>query len=296
VHKVEKTDLDEVTKIPAQNVVIPAQNVVIPAQNVVNSAQNVVMPTANVVNPTTDVVNKNDTESDNKSFVCEKCNRLFARAYTLKRHLSQCKGYDSLTCPDCHMVFTSRHTRHYHKKVCKGSPEESTASSSTTNNYNQCTINNNSNNNNINNNIQVNIQCFNHENLDYISHEFAKQCLDSGVFGVNPMLDKIYFDKEHPENCNVKLRSLKNSLVEVFKDHQWVPQGLCVTIDRMITNAALAIMKSVSHPDIDFTNHEIISNINSIQNIKPEHKKRIREDTKSKLVARRDLDDSDKST
>ena len=154
---------------------------------------------------------------------------------------------------------------------------------------NQCTVNNNNTTNNNNMHVNIHINAFGQENVEHITTEFAKACLELGVFGVIPMLDKIYFNKEHPENFNVKLQSMKNSLVEVKTKDEWQPQGLYGTVDRMLDNSGNHIIckatPGLSH--VDLASDKIVGQIDSIKNIKPEAKRKLREHTKARLVQRR---------
>lgn len=107
------------------------------------------------------------------------------------------------------------------------------------------------------------------------------------------MLDKIYFDPEHPENHNVELTSLKNSLVNVFMNGDWVAQGLNNTIQNMITNSTLTIR---NHPVVvdavkdamKQKDNDIMHKYGEFTKIEPSMQKKIQERTKAKLVARRD--------
>lgn len=110
-----------------------------------------------------------------------------------------------------------------------------------------------------------------------------------GWHGIIPMIDKIYFNPEHPENFNVKLTSLKNSLVEVRKNDTWKPQGLNDTIDKMIdTSGTQIICKASKHiTSENIAQEDIVNNIDSIRNIKPDAKRKLRERTKARLVERR---------
>jgi ferritin-like metal-binding protein YciE len=137
------------------------------------------------------------------------------------------------------------------------------------------------------NNVVININNFGEETKEYITVEFARKCLEQGAYGIQHMLDVLYFNDEHPENNSVRMRSLKNSLVEVMKDTKWECRGLNDTIDTMINTSRSEILSKGIDTKTEPT-MENLANIDSIQNIEPTKKKRIREKTKSKLVQRRD--------
>jgi hypothetical protein len=272
-----------------QNVANPPQNVANPPQNVANPPQNVANTPQNVAN--TVVGNNSDTQANKTRFTCERCGNDYSRKDSLRRHKEVCLGSGHLSCADCGKTFNNRHAKYHHKKVCTGEREvvadpqtQPSASSIVNNNYNQCEINNN---NNIQNNIQINITNFNHENTEYITEEFARKCFDAGVHGLNPMIDKLYFDDEHPENHNVKLKSLNHSLVEIKTEKGWIPYGMQNVIDQIINNSSGTIIFKVQGLGLNL--EDDLMKINAIQNINGENKKKIRERTKSRLVLRREM-------
>jgi hypothetical protein len=173
--------------------------------------------------------------------------------------------------------------------------------SSIVNNINNTTNNTVNNTNNINNTINVggnviqnniHINSFGNENKDYIAIEFIRQCLNQGSYGISPMIDKIYFDPEHPENHNVELESFKNRLVKVVQENQWQFASLLNTVDQMITKASTFIVSTLAQEIMEKIptkeGQDTMVNVQSIQNIEPHMKKRIREHTKGRLARRRD--------
>lgn len=144
-------------------------------------------------------------------------------------------------------------------------------------------------NNNFIGNVNITINTFGQESKEYISLDFARTCLELGWCGVEKMMDKIYFDKQHPENHNVKLKSLKNHLVEVFKGHGWEARGLNDTLDTMINHSGSEIINKVTNVIINEPSEENVMSLQAISNLKPSHKKRIKERAKGKLVYRRDV-------
>jgi hypothetical protein len=238
---------------------------------------------------------KKSASSDGKSkkYQCTKCNKGYDKPSLLKKHEEVCSGpKSSMTCPNCSMVFDTRQAKYKHKFKCENTQTITNNTNNITNNNQQTNSHNtNTTNNNVNshNNYHVHIHMhnFGEENREHLQVDFIKQCFALGPHGVSPMIDKIFFDKEHPENHNVKLISLKHSLCEVFKDHEWVPHGLKDIIDRMITKCADTILDHVSGEIIANPTQEKLLQVSSIQNMEPRIKKTIQERTRGKLVARR---------
>jgi hypothetical protein len=80
------------------------------------------------------------------------------------------------------------------------------------------------------NNITINN--YGSENIDHIlqDHEFMTRCVKTMLSeGIPELLRKIHFDDEHPENQNVRLRSLKRDLMEIFADRWKVVPGTKTT-------------------------------------------------------------------
>ena len=102
------------------------------------------------------------------------------------------------------------------------------------------TINSNNHNNTTNNttinNIKLNI--FGKENLEYLVSEpkfkeMMIRCLTNTDTGYIQLMDKIYFNKAHPENMNIKKTNSKDDYIKCFNGTSW---------DVMYSNNALEIV------------------------------------------------------
>ncbi len=226
-------------------------------KNVTVFTENVTLFTENVT-----LFPKNVTLfKDNKK--CERCGKTFSRSDYTKKHMETCKGptIDSHTCEGCSKTFTHRNVIYKHKQICKKYIALEQRRS---------------------------IRNFQEENTEYISYDFAKSCFDMGVFGIPAMLDKIYFDDEHPENHNVKLKSLNQSLASVYSNEKWVAQSLPHTIDRIIHNSAGIIISKRTSAGKPIDAELDLPNLNTLMNIPVENKKVLRERVKAILVDRRE--------
>jgi len=236
-------------------------------QNVASDPQNVAGDPQNVAGDPSEIL------------TCEQCAKVFSRKDNLTRHMMNCDGIQSLECSLCHTVFKNRWTKSRHVQICTG-PTATTniiTTNNTINNINQGTINNN--------NIQITINNFGEENLSYISQEFLEKCFNTEATGIRTVLDKIYFDHNHPENHNVRLTSLRHAITEVYKDNQWIPKGLYDTIEKMIlksTSLIITTLVTTTTPT-----EETMDMLRSLQSIPGKSKTKLFNNAKGNLIARR---------
>ena len=293
--------------MPCANVQSSAVNVQSSAVNVQSSAVNVQSSAVNVQSLEGVTGNGRDNTENLAENVschhkCPTCYMDFRRNKDLRAHIPRCKHISNpLECEKCHRILQTRSALSMHRHRCDGvsDPAVETANSQTY--IGQQTViqnQNNTVNNTINvagdlNNNTLIINNFGSENKDYIAIEFIRQCLNQGHHGISPMIDKIYFDPEHPENHNVGLESFKNKLVKVVQDNKWQFASLLNTIDTMISKASTFILTSlqkeiVDNIQIEARAAETMANVQSIQSLEPQVKKRLREHTKGRLARRRD--------
>lgn len=222
---------------------------------------------------------KQQLSNPEKNYKCEHCCKSFATRSGLAYHKKQCKKNSVIEKMQDEIESLRQKV-----ELLEHLQNDKVSNSQPTNNI---TITGDNNVSNVNN-ITVNINTFGKENKDYITLEFARQCFEMGGYGIQRMLDIIYFDNNNPDNHNVRMKSLKNSLVEVMKDGKWEVRGLNDTIDTMINNSSTHIMANVGDMYTKNPTSDNIANAYAITNIQPEKRKRIRERTKSKLVDRRE--------
>ena len=155
-----------------------------------------------------------------EEFNCKTCNKLYKTKRHLINHETMCKKVDNLTCPRCMISFTNRHNKNRHIKAdkCKARSiihaRAPNIQNITNNNINQTNIQNN---NNITNKFIINN--FGSERTDHICHEDIIKILTSGQNTIPLYIEKKHFDKEFPENHNIKY-TLENKC-KVFEDNDW---------------------------------------------------------------------------
>lgn len=134
--------------------------------------------------------------------------------------------------------------------------------------------------------VHFHLNNFGNENINHLTSDFKLECFRAGALGVLQWMKQVWFNESHPENFNIRLLSLKNMLVQVFQDPEWVARGFNEIIDQMIQMSSSDIILS-SEPLKQGPRNDVVYNMNAIQNISPGIKKKIKEFTKSSLVNRR---------
>lgn len=81
-------------------------------------------------------------------------------------------------------------------------------------------------------NIQLNN--FGQENTSYLTPEFLTYCLRNPKKGMPSLIEKIHYNKDYPENHNLRCKSLKNNVFERFIDAQWTLCDASNTLDELI--------------------------------------------------------------
>ena len=76
---------------------------------------------------------------------------------------------------------------------------------------------------NITNNNYIIINSFGEENTEYLRNDesFIKKCIESPMQSIQKYLDAVHFNKEHPENNNIKLTNLQSPFMDYFKNGNW---------------------------------------------------------------------------
>jgi hypothetical protein len=104
---------------------------------------------------------------------------------------------------------------------------------------------------NITHNNYIIINSFGEENLDYLTqdHHFLKKCIESPLLSVQKYLDYVHFNKEHPENTNIKLTNLQSPFMDYFKNGIWNKVEQRVMIPRIISKSVKVINEIMSSQD-----------------------------------------------
>ena len=164
-------------------------------------------------------------------FKCKYCFKIYSKNSNLNKHLKSCKK--------------KTHVENNKDIKIKGLEEKvdklvetmnilleqknNSETNNTTNNNNNTTNNSNSNNTNNNNNncnndnsMNIHINNYGCENKDYITKDYLIKLLKEPFQAIPKLIEYTHFNKDHPENQNIKLPNKKQPYVKVLKGDKWV--------------------------------------------------------------------------
>lgn len=107
-------------------------------------------------------------------------------------------------------------------------------------------------------NIQNNfvLKTFGHESLDHLPDTFLHHCFANKGEGMTTLIREIHFDKECPENHNVRLKSTKQELMEVYDQGRWVISDQDKVLTDLIQNGYRVLRFHGRRKKKDLMDHE----------------------------------------
>jgi hypothetical protein len=159
--------------------------------------------------------------------------------------LSEEKTYEEhrFVCEFCSSSFKSPQSKYYHKQHCKAKDEKIATQErialleKEVHRLNQVVNSKVSNVNNTQNNIniQINVRDFAmSENTTYLDKSFLLECFKD--MDLVKVLEEIHFNPEHPENHNVRIKNVKQNLMEYVNDGKWVVKKKDEVLEHLIMN------------------------------------------------------------
>ena len=188
-----------------------------------NDTSKIPQNNSNLFNNTSKIPQK--TPKNEGSNQCSYCSKEFSRIDNLNRHLKTCKKKKKV-------LLENEELRETVEKLlieCSNMKEIIKTNTTGNNNYS-----NNTNSNNIIHNT-ININNYGEEDTKYITKQFIVNLLANKPFKAIPeMIKHTHFNKEHPENQNIKITNKKEPYVKVMKDNKWEYQDRKNTITDLI--------------------------------------------------------------
>jgi hypothetical protein len=157
---------------------------------------------------------------------CPLCKKTVSK-YKLSRHTAVCKSNTSqsmVQVPIETLEILQAQINELRGELQK-QKESSQASTNTS------IINNNT---TINNTYNIQLNNFGQENMSCLTPELLTYCLSNPKKGMSSLIEKIHYNKDYPENHNLRCKSLKNNIFERFVDTQWTLCDASNTLDELI--------------------------------------------------------------
>jgi hypothetical protein len=192
-----------------------------------------VSPNEENVSPNEENVSPNEENvSPNERNVCTKCRKVYKTKKYLENHKKKCRGVDELTCSRCMTSFTTRaaKSRHIGKNKCIARSivhaRTQNIQNITNNIQNAETIQN------INNTNNIIINNLGSERIDHITENEIKLILQSGTNTIPLYIKKKHFDKNFPENNNIKYSN--DNKCHVMEDNSWKEKDIVLLSTNLI--------------------------------------------------------------
>ena len=193
-------------------------------------------PNDSKMNPIESILNPNESKYELNKFICDYCCKFYSTNSNLYKHLKICKEKKKSNEQN-KITLLEKEKEELLKTVEKLLIECSNKSNNSTINSNNS---NNTNSNNTNNTIIINN--YGDEDTKYITKEFIVNLLANKPFKAIPeMIKHTHFNKEHPENQNIKITNKKEPYVKIMKDNKWEYQDRKNTITDLIDKQHIKI-------------------------------------------------------
>ena len=181
---------------------------------------------------------------------CTKCHKNYKTKKHLYNHEMKCKGIDELTCPKCMKSFTTRQHKYNHIKRNKCNARS--IINSRVPNIQNITNNNIQNAETIQNINNIQINNFGSERIDYISDEDIKQILQSGTNTIPLYIEKKHFDKNFPENKNIKYTN--DNKCHVMENNSWKEKDIGLLSTNLIQDNTEVLLMYCDNNEIKLLN------------------------------------------
>jgi len=177
-------------------------------------------PLESKMNPNESKINLKESKNELDKLKCEYCCKFYSTNSNLNKHLKICK-IKKKTNEQNKLILLKKDKEELIETVekllieCSNMKEIIKTNNTCSNNYS-----NNTNSNNTNNTIIINN--YGDEDTKYITKEYILNLIANKPFKAIPeMIKHTHFNKEHPENQNIKITNKKEPYVKIMKDNKW---------------------------------------------------------------------------
>ena len=188
----------------------------------------------------------------------------------LKEELANSDIQVTYSCKFCAKTFKNKGNMYKHAQICKKKPQDAinvltieieklkekiehmekkslTSSNNTINNQQNA---------HIINNFNIKIRNFGFETLTHLDQEFLNRCFARKM--IVELLDQLHLDKKCPENHNVRIKSKKQELMEIYEDGSWKLKDQDETLTELIQNGYRILRKHGKHNKEEIMDEEEI--------------------------------------
>ena len=162
-------------------------------------------------------ISHNETQNQMIKYECKYCKKILSRADSLKRHVRICKVkiQNEKEKNDTKNIIIEKYQQQV--EILQEEIKKLSSKANIVNNY--YTQNNFK--QEINNDIKIN--AFREENIDYLTPEYIMSIAKRGMYYAIPkLIEKIYFNENHPENQNVKITNERSKYAQIYDGTRFV--------------------------------------------------------------------------
>jgi DNA-directed RNA polymerase subunit RPC12/RpoP len=151
-------------------------------------------------------------------YKCTKCGKEFQKKWDYEQHCDRkysCDKEDIIKCEKCGKSFSHSSSMYRHTKGCDGKNivniEQQNIEQHNTNVVEG----------DFNVDGDVKVVKFGEENLSYISDDTFKKIIGRGFKSLEEFMNHVHFNKDHPENHNIYVASMKDGHVITYNGERW---------------------------------------------------------------------------
>lgn len=165
-----------------------------------------------------------NSDRDQGKYLCGYCGTHYKTVTGRNRHQSKCNANDEINKLRAEVTKLKAEN-----EILKGNPPITHHNTiNTTNNITDNSVNINT--------ITVVLRNFGDEDIEHVKNDtdFLDRCLKELPTAVRNVVEKIYYDKDHPENKTILMKSLKANHVMIHQDGAWKLRHISETIPKMV--------------------------------------------------------------
>ena len=164
------------------------------------------------------------SNGDNPKHNCEFCGKFFTRNTGLSKHLKICNKNKMNMKEDRDKDEEIKELKQMVKELIthQNNMGGSNGCNNTINNNTNSSHSHNNTHSNNDNSMNIHINNYGCENKDYITKDYLIKLLKEPFQAIPRLIEYTHFNKDHPENQNIKLPNKKQPYVKVLKDDKWI--------------------------------------------------------------------------